>query len=191
MSLFKPAWHLIYTMPRQEKKVSVQLAQRQIVQFLPTTKAIRKWNDRNKLVEEPLFPSYVFVYLQSMHDYYNVLDAEGALFYVKFGKQIATINETIINNLRAVVDSNNSIEVSTEYFQPGQRVLIEEGPFTGLTCEVVEHESQQKILVRVQLLNRNVLTSLSSGSVACSNCCNKSCKGMAVCKGSRSVSVRA
>jgi transcriptional antiterminator RfaH len=178
-------------MPRQEKKVSLQIAQRKVVHYLPLTKVIRKWNDRNKVIEEPLFPSYVFVYLQSMHDYYNVLDAEGALFYVKFGKQIATVSETVINNLKTVIGSGNSIEVTADYFQAGQQVMIEEGPFTGLTCEVVEHEREQKILVRVQLLNRNVLTRLSSSVVACSNCCNKACKGMSVCRGSRTVAIRA
>lgn len=190
MSSFNPGWHLIYTMPRQEKKVSTQIAQKKVIHFLPLTKVLRKWNDRNKIIEEPLFPSYVFVYLQSMHDYYNVLDAEGALFYVKFGKEIATVSDTVINNLKIVLGSGNNVEVSAGHFQPGQLVMIEEGPFTGLTCEVVEHESEQKILVRVQLLNRNVLTSLSSSIVACSNCCNKACKGMSVCKG-RPMAVRA
>ena len=191
MSSFKPGWHLIYTMPRQEKKLSVQIAQKKVIHYLPLTKVLRKWNDRNKIIEEPLFPSYVFVYLQNMHDYYNVLDADGALFYVKFGKQVATVSETIINNLKVVIDSGNNIEVSTDYFQRGQEVMIEEGPFTGLTCEVIEHESEQKILVRVQLLNRNVLASLSSNVVACSNCCSKACKGMSVCKGNPRMAIRA
>jgi len=47
------------------------------------------WHDRRKYVDEPLFPSYVFICLDSMQAYYEGLDAEGVPCYVKIGKEMA------------------------------------------------------------------------------------------------------
>ena len=66
MSQFKVGWYLIYTKPHHEKKVYTRLLERNINAFLPLTKRLRSWNDRKKYIDEPLFPSYVFIYLNDM-----------------------------------------------------------------------------------------------------------------------------
>ncbi len=54
-------WFAIYTRPRWEKKVHILLMQKGIESYCPLNKVRRRWSDRIKLVEEPLFKSYVFV----------------------------------------------------------------------------------------------------------------------------------
>ena len=54
-------WYAIYTRPRWEKKVHNLLTQKGIEAYCPLNKVRRKWSDRVKLIEEPLFKSYVFV----------------------------------------------------------------------------------------------------------------------------------
>ncbi len=54
-------WYVIYTRPRWEKKVHSLLHTKGIESYCPLNKVRRKWSDRVKLVEEPLFKSYVFV----------------------------------------------------------------------------------------------------------------------------------
>ncbi len=157
MKKFNFNWYLIYTRPRHEKKVHARLCEINIHSFLPTRKVLRVWHDRRKFVSEPLFPSYVFTYLNTIEDYYKAINTEGALYYVKFGKEVATVSEAVINNLKLVVSQTQDIEVTENQFQQGQWLVIKNGAFTGLSCEVVQCDSKQKVLVRVDLLKRNII----------------------------------
>jgi transcriptional antiterminator RfaH len=165
MSSFKSAWYLIYTKPRHEKKVASSLSQAGVEFFLPTSKKLKIWFDRKKYIEEPLFPSYIFVRIKSMYDYYQALNIEGVLYYVKLGKDIAPVSETVISNLKLLVGEGEDIEISTSYFKPGQKLAIQRGSLTGLTCEVVQCNGIKKLLVRVCLLQRNLLIKLPADSL--------------------------
>lgn len=160
MSKFVAGWYLIYTRPRHEKKISTQLAEMNINFLLPTRKVLRSWHDRKKFIDEPLFPSYIFVYLGDMQSYYRGMDLEGVLYYVRSGKEVARVHESVIDNIRLVTGGGDDIEVSGSYFQPGRQMLIKQGALTGLSCEIVRFNSEQKLLVRVDLLQRNILLRL-------------------------------
>jgi transcription antitermination factor NusG len=161
MRVFNAGWYLIYTKPRHEKKVHAHLTEKNIDAFLPTTKKLKVWHDRKKYVDEPLFPSYVFIYLNSMQHYYEGIDAAGSLYYVKKGKEIARVSDTVFNNMRLATNQAKEIEVSDIRFQPGRRLVIGKGALAGLSCEVVQCNGKNKLLVRVDLLQRNILITLS------------------------------
>lgn len=122
--------------------------------------ATRVWTDRVKLVRVPMFPSYVFINLTSLSDYFEGLNADGVLQYVKFGGTNARVSDKVIHNLQLVSDHGNEVEISYSRFEEGQQLTIQEGPFTGMHCEVVRVNNKEKILVRVGLLQRNVLMEL-------------------------------
>jgi transcription antitermination factor NusG len=154
MSHFNEGWYLIYTKPKHEKRVAENLTDANLTYLLPTIKKLRVWSDRRKYIDTPLFPSYV------LEDYYQGLNAEGALYFVKFDKKVVRVKETIIDSIRLLVDQGTDIEVNNDYFRPGQQLQIYEGPLTGLTGEVVQVNGKEKILVRVHLLQRNLLATL-------------------------------
>jgi transcriptional antiterminator RfaH len=160
MNSFNAGWYLIYTKPRHEKKVHMRLIERSIESFLPTRKILRSWHDRKRYVDEPLFPSYIFIYLKDMQNYYEGIDAEGSLYYVRNGKKIAQVDDSVVNNIKLVSNQGKDIEVSDDRFQPGRKLVISKGALTGLSCEVVQFNSHRKLLVRVDLLNRNLLLTL-------------------------------
>lgn len=162
MNDFVAGWYLIYTKPRHEKKVSARLCNLNINHLMPVRKSLRKWHDRKKYVQEPLFPSYVFVYLEEIKNYYQGLDIDSALYYVKFGSKVARINETIIQNIQLVTGADEEIEITGNYFRPGQQVYIQDGPLTGLSCEIVEANGVSKFLVRLNLMQRNLLMAIPS-----------------------------
>jgi transcription antitermination factor NusG len=61
MSDSNKKWYVLYTKPRWEKKVDKALLQKGIESYCPLNRVKRKWSDRIKTIEEPLFKSYVFV----------------------------------------------------------------------------------------------------------------------------------
>jgi len=164
-NLFRAGWYVIYTKPRHEKRVSDDLSKAEIPYFLPTAKKLRNWSGRRRYIEEPLFPSYIFTYLKDNVDYYNSLGIESVLYYVRSGKEVACVKDAVINNIRLMVNEGSDLEVTGQLFRPGQQMVIQQGPLTGLACEVVECNDQRKILIRVHLLQRNLLMSLPSESL--------------------------
>jgi transcriptional antiterminator RfaH len=160
MNIFRSGWYLIYTKPRHEKKVHSQLSEMKIDSFLPTKKTLRNWHDRKKYVDEPLFPSYVFIYLSDMQKYYGGMDTDGALYYVRTGKEIARVGQSVIESIMLLTERAKDLEVSVSRFEPGRQLVISQGPLAGLSCEAVEYQNKQKLLVRVDLLKRNLLITL-------------------------------
>ncbi|MGB8193697.1 MAG: antitermination protein NusG, partial [Chitinophagaceae bacterium] len=123
---------------------------------------LRTWCDRKRFIEAALFPSYVFIYAKSVQEFLMGADAAGALHYVRFGKEVVRVSDAVISNIKLVVDESKDMEVSYDYFQPGQQFYIQRGPFTGLTCEIVRVNGNHKILIRVNLLQRSLLATLPS-----------------------------
>lgn len=157
---FNKGWYLIYTNSKQERKVAGQLGQMKIQYYLPMVKIAREWSDRVKILDSPLFPSYLFVYLNQLKDYYQCLETQGALHFVRFGQKIARVTDSVISDLRIIVDAGEQIEVSFSVFQKGETVTITEGPLAGLKCEVIQYNKKEMMLVRIELLQRNLLLEL-------------------------------
>ncbi|WP_212003971.1 UpxY family transcription antiterminator [Chitinophaga sp. HK235] len=160
MTKFVPAWYLLYTKPKHERKVAEQLDRKNISLYLPMMKVARKWHDRTKIIDMPMFPSYIFVKLHNLEDYFYALHCDGTVRYVTDCKSSARVREEVIENLRLVVDRGIDIEVYPDNFNAGQRCMINEGIFGGIECEVVEYKNEQKVIVRIDLLHRSVLATL-------------------------------
>jgi transcription antitermination factor NusG len=160
-------WQVIYTKPRHEKKVRDQLAKNGLTVFLPMIKSLRSWADRKKYVDLPLFPSYLFVKLNDKQEYCRSMSLDGMLYYLRSGKEFAEVSDTVINNIRILLNHGEHLEVSHQRFQPGTLLAVKEGPFAGFTCEVIRYMGRENILVRIELLQRCLLLNLSVESLFC------------------------
>src|SRR3954468_14647930 len=98
------SWLALYTRPRHEKQVFDELVHRGVETFLPTYKVRRRWSDRYKIVEEPLFKNYLFVRM-SPQKYHEILRPYGAVAFVKFDDKPAEIPADEIEAIRQLVQS--------------------------------------------------------------------------------------
>ena len=103
-------WFAVYTRLNHEKKVRESLKEKNIEVFLPTKKTIRKWSDRAKWIEEPLFRPYVFVYV-SNKEYYKVLQTPSVISYICFEGKAAQIKDKEIMFIKALVNEPVAYEV--------------------------------------------------------------------------------
>ncbi|MDR2139904.1 MAG: UpxY family transcription antiterminator [Tannerella sp.] len=55
-------WYALYTFPRAEKKIKERLEEMGKETYLPLHRSPRVWSDRIKIIDKPLFPSYIFVH---------------------------------------------------------------------------------------------------------------------------------
>src|SRR4030066_1839243 len=64
-------WYAIYVRSRHECQVFERLSRANIDAFLPTVERLSRWKDRKKIVNFPLFPSFLFVHISKSHN--NIL----------------------------------------------------------------------------------------------------------------------
>src|SRR6478672_8497906 len=130
-------WYAIYTRPRWEKKVNGLLNQKGIESYCPLNKVRRKWSDRIKLVEEPLFKSYVFVKIDESART-NVRMTNGVVNFVYWNGKPAIIKEREIQVIRRFLDEFENVEVSKINFIPEERVKVVSGPMMEQEGKILE-----------------------------------------------------
>ncbi|MBC5864208.1 UpxY family transcription antiterminator [Flavobacterium turcicum] len=139
-------WYVVYTKPKGEKKVSLQLQNRDINCYCPVVVQSRQWSDRKKKVEIPLFNSYVFVQL-SEENRHLVFDVPGVVRYLFWlGKPAIVRNEEIetIQNWLQVAKDN---EVTLTQHQIGDCIQVPTGPFTAQSAVVQDIKNTHYVLV--------------------------------------------
>lgn len=130
-------WLAVYSRPRWEKKVNQLLKEKGFEVYCPLNKVRRKWSDRVKLVEEPLFKSYVFVKI-SDEDRTAVRMTPGVVNFVYWDGKPAVIREREINAIKRFLDEHENVEVHPVSIQAHQRVKITSGPLMDQEGEVLE-----------------------------------------------------
>jgi transcription antitermination factor NusG len=130
-------WLALYTRPRWEKKVHALLSEKGIESYCPLNKVRRQWSDRIKVVEEPLFKSYVFVRVNEA-ERTAVRLTNGAINFIYWNGKPAHIREKEIATIRKFLDEHEDVELIPMQLKPSQRVVIQSGTFLGKTAEVLE-----------------------------------------------------
>lgn len=119
-------WLAVYTRPRWEKKVHRLLTEKGLESYCPLNKVRRRWSDRMKTVEEPLFKSYVFVKV-SDEDRSRVRMTNGAINFVYWNGKPAIIKEKEITAIRRFLDEYENVEARPVELKLNQRVRITNG----------------------------------------------------------------
>lgn len=147
-------WYAVYTKPRWEKKVDKLLKERKIESWCPTQKLERKWTDRKKIIEDPLFRSYVFVHIDIAHKL-DVLTVDGALNFVHYmGKPAVIKDEEILLIKKYLNEEEAKISIiSTEGFKAQTRVRVNHGVFMDKSGTVLKGNNK-KVIVELESLGQ-------------------------------------
>lgn len=138
-------WYALYTRPRHEKKVFQQLLEKRIEAFLPLQKELRKWKDRRKLVETPLFHGYVFIHID-LRDRLAALQTPGVVRLIAFGGEPARIPDWQIEQLKRVIESAEALRPE-EYLKAGDYVEITGGPLAGVRGYLRETRGESRVAI--------------------------------------------
>jgi transcription antitermination factor NusG len=147
-------WYALYTKPRWEKKIDSYLIRKNIESWCPLQKIERQWSDRKKIIEEPLFKSYVFVKI-SDDERLSVLQTEGVINFVHHLRKPAVIREEEIKNIKLYLlekDVHLSIQ-SMQSFQKDDKVIISQGIFMDNKGTILRNEGK-KIYVQLESLGQ-------------------------------------
>ena len=154
-------WIVVYTRPRHEKTVEKELQKKGFEVYLPMLKERRKWSDRKKWVEFPLFRSYLFVRTEVKNALF-VLQTLGIVKIVKFGGEVAVVQDENIEAIKLMIEGGYNPE-PLNYFIKGDPVEVKEGPLKGLVGEVIRLDKNDRLLVRVDAIQHSVSVQINRG----------------------------
>jgi transcription antitermination factor NusG len=151
MSDSKKKWYALYTKPRWEKKVNKALEQKGIEAYCPLNRVKRKWSDRMKIVEEPLFKSYVFVRVEE-NDRTEVRYVDGVLNFVYWNGKPAVVRDEEIIEIKKFLNDYENVEVKNIDMRPADEVVINAGVMVGATGRVLRVLGNNFVEVRIESL---------------------------------------
>ncbi|MEV4886435.1 Transcription antitermination factor NusG [Chitinophaga ginsengisegetis] len=155
------SWYVVYTYPHYEKRILNQSKKIGIHCFLPTKKVVKQWSDRRKIVDEPLFPNYVFVYVEEQARF-RLLDITGVSRYVAFDGKPVVVSEEEMNTIKKLM-IEPEVTVERE-LQSGSKVLITEGPFIGIEGVIFQKKGKTRFGVRIPVLNHSISVEIPASS---------------------------
>ena len=127
---------------------------KQLQVFLPKYRLRKRWSDREKEYDAPLFPRYVFCHF-GRSQRRSVLETPSVQRIVGFGGQPLPVDENELFALRSVARSGLPA-APHDYIDVGQRVRILDGPLTGLEGILVSFRGADRMILSVSLLRRSV-----------------------------------
>lgn len=133
----KKNWYAIYTKPRWEKKVYSLLGEKGIEAYCPLNRVRKKWSDRVKWVEEPLFKSYVFVKVRE-EETTQVRMVNGVVNFVYWLGKPAIVKNREIEVIRKFLNEYDNVMAVPLELHTNDKVTISKGAFMDKKAKVVK-----------------------------------------------------
>jgi transcription antitermination factor NusG len=150
------SWYALLTRARHEKIVTQRLQEVGVASFLPTIMQERRWSDRKKMVEFPLFSCYVFAKLCPTNEgRLKALRIDGVYSLVGARAEGTPIPDEQIDAVRRITEEH--MEWHTHPFlKIGQRVRIRSGALDGVEGILTARSGESTLVVSVDAIQRSL-----------------------------------
>lgn len=128
--MMEKKWYAIYTRPRWEKKVDKLLTEKGMESYCPLQKTQKQWSDRKKIVEEPLFKSYVFVRIGD-EEKTAIRMVDGVVNFVYWMGKPAVVKDKEIEVIRKFMNEYENVQATPTMLETGSKVVVEGGVLMG------------------------------------------------------------
>ena len=158
------SWYVVHTKPRQESVALAQLERQGYICYLPFIQAERIRRGNASIAPEPLFPRYLFIYLDSSQQgksWSPIRSTVGVSNLVQFGQRTAKVSEALIEALRT---RELSIP-ARELFLAGDAVTITTGPFAGLDAIYQTSNAERRAMILLEILSKTIELQINSASL--------------------------
>ncbi|MEO8049542.1 MAG: transcription termination/antitermination NusG family protein [Acidobacteriota bacterium] len=165
-------WYALTVKHQHETAARSALEFKGFEALAPTYRARRRWSDRVKEIELPLFAGYIFCrfpYAERM----QVIDAPGVAKVVEFGGAPAEISTAEIAAIRIVMASKLPVR-PWPHLKPGDRLRVERGPLRGVEGTLLREEARTEpggrgrlqLVIGIEMLQRSLAVEVDADTVA-------------------------
>lgn len=157
-------WHAVYTKPRWEKKIHALFAAKGLESYCPLNKVRKKWSDRIKVIEEPLFKSYVFVKVGE-EEKTKVRMTNGVINFVYWAGKPAIIKEKEIETIKKFLNEYESVIAEPLTLRSDMKVRIQRGAFMDKEAKVTKVMSN-KVQVVIESIGYSLIAVIDKSNIA-------------------------
>ena len=164
MSALTSHWYAIYTKPRWEKKVHSLLSEKKIESYCPLNKVRKKWSDRMKIVEEPLFKSYVFAKVND-EERTKVRMTAGVMNFVYWQGKPAIIPAKEIETIRKFLNEYENVLAEPIQLKEDGKVIIRQGLFMDQEAKILKIEGN-RVKVIIESIGYSLVASIDKKNLS-------------------------
>jgi len=164
LSALTSHWYAIYTKPRWEKKVHSLLTEKKIESYCPLNKVRKKWSDRMKTVEEPLFKSYVFARVTE-EEQTKVRMTAGVMNFVYWQGKPAIIRAKEIEVIRKFLNEYENVLVEPLELKENGKVIIRQGLFMDHEAKILKIEGN-RVKVEIESIGYSLIASVDKKNLS-------------------------
>jgi transcription antitermination factor NusG len=160
-------WFAIQVASRLEHSVLQHLDYKGYQTYLPTCQSKRKWSDRIKVLELPLFPNYVFCRSVAASAGL-VLTIPGTIRLVGSNGRPSTIPDDEIEAIRRICASSRPA-IPVPYMHAGQKVRIAAGPLAGIVGTLSRIRNDHRLIITLQPIMRSIAVEVGISDIVMAN----------------------
>lgn len=156
-------WYAVYTKPRWEKKVFERLQNEQLEAYCPQNRVRKKWSDRTKWVQEPLFKSYVFVKVAE-EEMTRVRMVNGVVNFVYWLGKPAVVKQKEIETIRKFLNDYEEVWAEPIDLSADARVTIRKGLLMDKEARVMK-VMNNKVRVVIESIGYSLVAVIHKSNV--------------------------
>jgi transcription antitermination factor NusG len=157
-------WYAVYTKPRWEKKVHKLFDEKGVENYCPLNKVRKKWSDRIKVVEEPLFKSYIFVQV-SEDEKTKVRMTNGVVNFVYWQGKPAVVKEKEINIIKKFLNEYENVIAQPISLRSDMKIKIQQGMFMDNEATITK-VLNNKVQVIIESIGYSLVAVIDKSNIA-------------------------
>lgn len=163
-------WYVLRTRSQAEQMVTKGLRGKQIEFLNPTYQSFSKRRDRRKILTKPIFKGYLFVHLQlTAESHLEILKTLGVIQILKNSQGPVSVPDEQIENVR-FLEYHVGECFHTPEFVVGERVVVREGPLTGLRG-IVDRVNRSLLRVFIDAVPGSIAIEINPKQLQSENSC--------------------
>jgi transcription elongation factor/antiterminator RfaH len=145
------SWYAIHTHPKQENRAEKNLHAWNVETFCPKIRDCRfnEFTGEPSYFIKPLFPRYLFARFVPNNLLHKVRFTRGVHSVVCIDSDPAQVDDRVIEIIAAQIDETGFVKIGAD-LESGAKVLIQAGPFKGLTG-IFEQEASAVDRIKILL----------------------------------------
>ena len=158
------SWYVVHTKIRQEALAMTNLNRQGFECYMPMLKMEKMRRHKATLVEEPMFPRYLFIRLDtsgSGQSWSPIRSTLGVSQLVRFGGQPAVVDSKLIELLR----TREQVGQPERLFKAGEKVVVADGPFAGVEAIFKTADAESRSMILLEMLSKPVAMRIETASL--------------------------
>ena len=149
------SWYVVHTKQRQEALALTNLTRQGFECYIPMLKIQKLRRNKATVVEEPMFPRYLFIRLDSTgsgQSWSPIRSTLGVSQLVRFGGHPAVVDSKLIELLRM----REQVGQPERLFKSGEKVVVADGPFAGIEAIFKTADAESRSMILLDMLSKPV-----------------------------------